>query len=95
MTETRRQQLRAAQARYRVTEKGKATGRRYRATAKGQAADRRYRYSEKGRAREANGNARLLRVGMTYVGKAATPEQGLRIKAHIKEKLLEFKSRRA
>ena len=79
MTERRRAQIRAA-------------NRRYRLTAKGRAAQRRYRLTPKARATDARGNARLLRAGRTYLGKAATPEQGRVLNAHIKEMVIGFKA---
>jgi hypothetical protein len=40
---------------------------------------------------QARRNARRLRGGDSYFGKAATVEQATALKAHIKEKLLGFK----
>jgi hypothetical protein len=90
---TRRQQHRAAQARYRVTGKGKAANARYVATTKCKEVQLRYRSSPKGTMTLAVCNARRLFIGDRYVGRATIVEEARAINGHIKERLIGFKQR--
>lgn len=91
MTEERRRQCRAAQARYRRTAKGRATEAKWNTTAKRLDAARRYRKSPLGRATLERLNAQRLFSGQHYLGHAETREQATALNALIKEKLLGFK----
>lgn len=90
-----RTRCRRAQARYRQTEKGKATAARYNGSATHRAAAKRYRSTEKGQKVVTGHNARRIFIGANYRGLAQSIEQATEIQTHIQKRLHEFISRRA
>lgn len=90
-TRCRRCTVRLAQARYQKTEKGRARAARYQNSEKSKARQVRYRNSERGAAIQALRNARRIRVGGIYRGKAHTIDQATAIRNHVRERTREFK----
>jgi hypothetical protein len=83
----RRCVCRRAQARYKRSEKGKATTARYLRSPKARAAHARYRAGAKGQQTGAAHNARRIFIGSDYKGKAPSTEVAAVIRQHVKERL--------
>ena len=80
---------------FRISEKGKIREQRYRASAKGRARTARYQHTEQGRRLRQELEARRIRLCERTFGYADTVDEARAIRAYIKARLLEFKSRQS